>query len=176
MSDAVLVTVAKAVTSRIAAAVAEGEFGTAVFTPERTYADWDLELTNIDALDLRDSDKLHVDVVSHTTQQATQLSSRGTIQYTVPVDIAVRRKFGTDKTSDDTGRVAVEEIDKLMLLVQQLHVLFTAQRLVQDFEHAVWDNAAGGTNIVAAPVRQHLRELRQFTGIIRIFFRVDVKL
>lgn len=170
MSDAVVVAVAKAVTAQIAAATLSQKF-----TPERSYADWDFKLEAMDLLALQDADKLHVDVVGHTMQQASELATRGSLRYTVPIDIAVRRKFGQDKQNDDTGRIAIEEIDALMLLTQELFVMFTKVRLA-DFQYAIWDNDKGGTNIVVAPDVKHLRELRQFTAIIRIFFRADIPL
>lgn len=169
--DAVQVAVAKAVTAMIAA----NDFGVP-FTAERSYADWELKLDAMDLLELQqDIDKLRVDVVAHTTQQRTELTSRGIVKYIVPVDIAVRRKFGTDKQNDETGRIKIEEIDQLVKLVEDIHLLFTPQRLTE-FDYAVWDGEDGGTSIVVNPDQKLLREKRQFTGIVRIFFRADVKL
>lgn len=170
--DAVQVAVAKAVVARLAAAQLSQRF-----TVERSYADWDMKLEAMDLLVLRECDKLRVDAVAHTTQQAAKLSARGKIQYTVPIDIAIRRKFGADKQNEDTGRIEIEEIDGLVLLVQQIHLLFTKERLALDgFNFAVWDEEGGGTNIVVNPDQKHLREHRQFTGIVRVFFRADIAL
>ncbi len=174
MSDAVAVSVAKTVTGMIAAASSAGSLSQR-FTPERSYADWDLQLELMDLLVLTGCDKLYVDVVTHTVQQSAKLSSRGTIQYVVPIDIAVRRKFGADKQNDDSGRIAIEEIDGLVLLVQELHLMFTKQRLAET-NLAIWDAENGGTNILVNPDQKHLRENRQFTGLIRIFFRADAPL
>lgn len=171
MSDAVQVEVGKAVTAMLAAT----DFGLPV-TIERSYADWELKLEAMDLLELQqDIDKLRIDVVTHTTQQRTELTSRGVVKYIVPVDIAVRRKFGTDKQNDNTGRIKIEEIDALVKLVEDIHLLFTPRPLT-DFAYAVWDGESGGTNIVVNPDQKMLREKRQFTGIVRIFFRADVSL
>ena len=78
MPDAIAVEVAKAVTAQIAAATLSQKF-----TPERSYAEWDVEL--------KDEDRLHVDVVAVTTEQTADLSSQSTVKYLVPVDIGVRR-------------------------------------------------------------------------------------
>ena len=164
--------VAQAVVDKIQASALEHDF-----TPERSYADWELKLENMDLLDLRDIDKLHVDVVAHTTQQQQDVSARGMARFIQPVDIAVRRKFGQDKQKEDTGRIKIEEIDALVLLVQQLCLMFTQVLLdVTDYPGAVWDSENGGTSILYNPDQKTLREKRQFTGLIRIFFRVDAPL
>jgi hypothetical protein len=157
MSDAVAVEIAKAVTVQIAAATFSQ-----TFTPERSYAEWDVEL--------KDEDELHVDVVVVTTEQTADLSSQSTVKYLVPVDIGVRKKFGPDKQNDDTGRIQIESVDELVLLVQEIHELFTPQRLT-GFDPGVWQE----TKIVVSPATKHLREMRQFTGIVRVTFRVDRK-
>ena len=120
---------------------------------------------------LRDEDKLRVDVVGHMTEQTAELAARGgKVGLVNPVDIAVRKKFGPDKQCDDTGDVAIAAIDELILLVQQLYLMFMPIRLT-DFPHSVWDGENGGTKILVAPDRRHLRDLRQFTGLIRVYFK-----
>lgn len=155
MSDAVAVAVAKAVTSQIDAATLS-----LAFTPERSYADWELAL--------EDADELHVDVVVVTTELATELSSRGRMKYTVPIDIGVRKRFVTAQQDDDTGRVELAEVDALMLLVEEIHELFASVSLT-DYTEATWQE----TKTLVAPLNKHLRENRQFTGIVRVTFRVD---
>ena len=143
------------------------------YTLERSYADWDLELKDMDGFELSDDEKLRVDVVIHTTQQEAELATRGTVQFNVPLDVAIRRKFGRDKQDETTGRIAVEYIDQLMLFTQEMHLELTKLRMVSEEElRGIWQS----TTLLANPVRQHLRELRQFTSIIRILFRADVAL
>lgn len=155
-SDAVDVAVAKAVTAYLAAAELSQEF-----TPERSYADWHLEL--------KDSDTLHVDVVIVSTKIKTELAARSTkIVYRVPVDIAVRKRFGRDVEDEDTGRIPVEEVDALKLLVQEIHEALTQQRLA-DFPAGVWQN----TEIVVNPAHALLLKMRQFVGIVRVTFRAE---
>lgn len=156
MPDAVSVGVAKAVTAALAAATLSQEF-----TPERSYADWDLELS--------DSDCLHVDVATVINKQACFLLARGKKRFRIPVDIAVRKRFGTDKQDDDTGRVLVEQIDALCLLVEEIHSLFLKGDL-NGFDSAQWEQ----TEIIASPATPLLAKLRQFVGIVRVTFLVDV--
>ncbi len=72
MTEAVAVTVAKAVATQIEAARDANNLSK-VFTIERSYADWDKDLTGSDSLELPDESKLRVDVVSHTTLQTAEL-------------------------------------------------------------------------------------------------------
>jgi hypothetical protein len=132
--------------------------------PERSYADWDLAL--------EDADNLHVDVVAVTTEQKSELAVRGpSIQYIIPVDIAIRQRFGSDKQNPDTGRIEVASVDALCQLTEEIHELFMPNRLT-DFSDGVWQE----TKILACPVLKHLKELRQFTGIVRVSFAVVKKL
>lgn len=173
--QAVSVMVAEAVKERIIAgadSLTETEY-----TVRRSYLEWDLDLKGLEKSELSDGEMLTIDVVAHTTDQETELSSRDTNRFTVPIDIAVRRKFGENEKDKTTGRIKIKEIDRYVLLIQELHLMFTAKRLVQvDFPYSVWDGEKGGTRILANPDRDHLRELKQFTGIVRVFLRADVKL
>lgn len=149
MAEAIAVTVAKAVTDHLGRAT----FGQAV-TIERSYADWEL------ALD--EAATTRIDVVLVTTEQTTELTTRGGSQYLVPIDIAVRKRFEVDG-----DRIPNDQVDALMLLVQNVHDHFTPER-PNDFPIASWEE----TKILVAPLTKHLRELRQFTGIVRVTFRV----
>jgi len=160
MSDAISVGIAKAVTSLIDAATLSQDF-----TPERSYAEWELDLSKQakdSGWELSDADKLHVDVVAHTTQQDSELSGRGFLRYSVPVQIAIRKKFGQEAQDDDTGRIAIAKIDELIKLTEEIHVLLTEADL-DDQYNSKWNDAP---KIIAAPVKAHLRQISQFTGII----------
>lgn len=154
---AVAVNVGEAVLSELEAGLAEDAF-VRTFTPERSYADWSLELTD---------DDLHVDVVS-LTPTATELEDRGRLVYTVPVDIGVRKRFTASEQESDSGRLAVFEIDGLVELVEQLHERFTGERM-DDFDAAVWRE----TRIIANPSREMLMQHRQFVGIVRLTFEAE---
>lgn len=161
MPDAVAVSVAKAVEAHITAAVAADAFHQS-FTLERSYADWDLEL--------KEAEGLRVDVALVTTKHMAELAARGgKLAYTVPVDVAVRRRFGRDNQNDDTGRVLVSKVDELMLLVEQLHEQFTQQRLTDPLT-SVWKE---DPKILVAPSVKHLRDMKMFYGLVRLAFRTD---
>jgi hypothetical protein len=159
MPEAVAVSVAKSVTAFIAERAAEATYFCQTFQPERSYADWEMQL---------DDEDLHVDIALVTTEQKTDLGTRGSLVYDVPLDIAIRKHLGADKQNDDTGRIAVDQVDGLMLLVQELEELFTERRLTDPLA-TIWQS----TRILAAPIIKHLREMRQFTAIIRVDFRTD---
>lgn len=161
-AEAVEVSVAKAVISQLAAARLSQPID-----PVRSYADW---VQPLEVDDTQKEDQLYVDVVPVATAQEVESSSRNTVAYTVPIDIAVRRKFGPKWQDTETGRVAVREVDTLLYLVQEIHELFTLTRMT-DFEAGAWQE----TRRIVAPLKQHLRDLRQFTGIVRVTFRVDRK-
>jgi len=170
--QAVAVRVAEAVKARIEAGA--DSLTERDYTVRRSYLEYDLDLNGLESAALADSEKLLIDVVAHSTLQESELTARNVVKFIVPVDIAVRRKFGDADHDRSTGRIKVEEIDRYVLLVEELHLMLTSARLVAvDFPYAVWDNDKGGTRIVVNPDRDHLRELRQFTGIVRVFLRVD---
>ena len=137
------------------------------FTPVRSYADWVQPLEHDDTLKER---TLYVDVVPVATGLEIEAASQATLAYTCPIDIAVRYKFGQDTMNNDTGRIELAEIDKLMLLVQEIHEHFTLERM-QSFDAASWS----GTKRLVAPHKPHLREFRQFTGIVRVTFNAHQK-
>ncbi len=92
MADAVAVSVANAVVSYLEAAGT-----TTAIEPERSYADWELAL--------EDAETLHVDVAVVTSELKVDLIAQKMMRFTVPVDVAIRKRFGTDKQDDDTGRI-----------------------------------------------------------------------
>lgn len=151
MTDARLVAVAKEVEALIDAASFSSEFEL-----ERSYADWDLEL--------EEADCVRVDVVP-VGHESTELTSKRYLEYEIQIDVAIRKRFDvTDQT--DEGRIDVEEIDALVRLTEEMSEFFMADRFTN-----LTDTAWSSTDIKAAPVKQHLRAMRQFTGIVRLGFR-----
>ncbi len=155
MADAIAVSVANAVVSYLAAAGT-----TTSIDPERSYADWELAL--------EDAETLHVDVALVTSELGIGLSARGMERFVVPVDVAIRKRFGTDKQDDDTGRIDLANIDELMLLTQEVFEAFLPHRLTT-FTDAVWES----TKVLVAADRDMLRTARQFTSVIRVTFVVN---
>lgn len=151
MPDAVCVSVAEAVKDVIDAASLSQSF-----TPERNWADWEYALEELGTL--------RVDVCPVTTkQEVSPVNRSGTLGYTVPVDVGIRKKLTRDST---TGKIANADVDALMLLVQEIHALFTQQRL-SGYLAGIWKEEP---KILAAPIPKHLRDMTQFTAIIRLMF------
>ena len=147
MADAILVAAAKAVYD----AIDGHDFGIE-FDLERSYADWELE---------RDQEMpLRVDVVPFRHSKI-ELASRAGITYEVEVDIAVRMSFGQDSQGAG-GRIPNEEIDPLVKLVEDIHEFFVKEIVGSGDQPWI-------ASVIRAPfVPQHLRNLRQFTGLVRI--------
>jgi hypothetical protein len=160
MMASVLVTVAEAVKDELAL----GSFVRTI-APERSYADWDEELT--------DAGLLHVDVVPVRVAD-TQLAARGELQYSCEVDIGVRYRFSQEEREQYSGRVSVAEVDALVDLVEQFHEYFTdadnAGRRLSTYTAATWQ----ATDIRASYSRDMLRTLGQFTGVVRVTYEVCV--
>lgn len=161
MSDpqAILVQVADGMTAELAAAHDSGKFAGLVFTPERSYADWKDD-------ELEDLDCLHVDVVPVGHDSSDQ-EDRGAVGYVCTSDIGIRKKFGP-RSNAQSGRIRRTEIDRLVLLVEEIHEHFCMERL-PTFESAIWRE----TKIRTTFSRRHLRDMRMFLGVIRVSYDVS---
>jgi len=158
---AVAVEIAEALTAQLAAWSAADVFAQR-FTPVHSYADWEVPLDTADQS--LPENELYVDVVLDTLQQAVALVSHEKVRFDVPVLVAVRKHFGP-QAKDALGRVSVAEVNTVMLLVEQLHLQLTKQRL-PDYLAGIWRS----TTVPVAPHVGHLREAAQFTGIVRVTF------
>jgi len=121
------------------------------FTATRTYADWDEELTN---------SILRCDLVPVASMQ-TDLETRGSVSYLCSVDIGLRKKLD----AGSGGHVTAATVDDLVRLVEEVHEWTIGREL----DIATWDS----TVLVAAFVPEHLRQMNQFTGIVRITYSVS---
>ena len=147
------------VATGVTSALAGGAFSQ-TFTAERSYADWELPLDDAAA------DALRVDVVPVNNPE-TDLETRGQVNYKAAADIVVRKKLNIPEQDPSTGRIAIAQIDALVAFVLEIHQFFLAARLAS-YDSAVWDK----TEIRAAYIAKHLRQHRQFTGIVRVTFDV----
>ena len=107
------------------------------------------------AFELKDMTELHVTVVPHTVE-VTSLS-RSRQQYDVQVHVAVQKKFTEDSPA---------ELDPLMDLVEEVMDFFRLRKL--------GDTSATCVGVANAPVyaAEHMAELRQFTSLVTLTFRV----
>jgi len=164
----IIVQVAEGVRSAIQDGLDNDAFIVTGFVPERSYADWDIELEAVG--------ELHVDVVAVTGEIGSEFSTGESIAYTVPVDIGVRKRLESQDQEAHNDRVINEAVDELVELTEQIHEYFHPQERSGEepgrlpaYEEAVFTGAA----IRTVANRQHLHAFRQFTGIVRVTYRVD---
>lgn len=136
---------------------------------ERSYGLWDLDLQDGD-FEVSAHER-RIDIVAHRTEVESELSARPRLKFEVPIDIAIRQKLNQPEQDIATGKLNTEDIDALMGEVQRLQLLFIERddKRLPGFDGASWQSA----KVIAAP-HQHLRDLRQFTGIVRVIFRADL--
>jgi len=151
--SSVAVDIAKEVTSEL-----DGGTFTQTFTPERSYADWDEELSDLDTL--------HVDVVLGKVQP--ELIARGRLSLTATVFVVVRKRL----ERDSDGKIApdaADGADALVELVQEFLVFFTKKTLAGDAK-GIWL----GMDCRAVFLDKHMRKMGQFTSVITLKFSSDV--
>jgi len=157
-SQAVLVQVAQAVAAELNA-----HAFSLPFTAEAGY------LTD---MELQDSGVLHVDVVP--VNGPMELATEASVKYIPRVDIGIRERIGQQNPAvpgedlGDRGGIDQDRINRLMYLVQEIAEAFVPLELPA-VENCVWQS----TDIRAWYVPRHLREWHQFTGLIRLEFRVE---
>lgn len=117
------------------------------FTAERHYQP---------LFDLAEMKDLHVSVVPNGVTTATL--GRARAQFDCRIDVAVQKKL---KQADNA------EIDLLMLLVDEIAEYFRAKRL-EGLPEAAWVK----TENTALYAQEHLNEMRQFTSVVTLTFRV----
>lgn len=139
------------------------------YTVERSYGDWSYELEDLEGLQLQEEEKLRIDIVVQSSEVKVKRETRGMETYTVPVDVCVRKKFGD---SDKSGsRVKVESVDELVGLVYGIRREFRDCKLVNHGDAVLDETQQDGPIVILyCPVAEHLAEMRQFTGILRLFF------
>lgn len=113
-------------------------------------------------LPLEDADELHVDLVA--AGLGCTPDSRVSLRYEVAIDIAVRYRFGTSEQDTD-GSIAIDEIKPYVDLLEEIGELLADpdNRKLEDQTVATWI----GNEIRFPWVPEHLRQNRQYTGIIR---------
>lgn len=155
-NTAALVYVADLVT----AALNAHDFGEGVdFKADRNYADFDVPLEDLDEL------RLDVVPMNHVT---SELIARGAVGYDVNVNIALRKRFTPSETEPGNGRVDVAEVDRLVLLLEQIHEHLCGYQERELDDDVSWTD----TKITDSYVVEHLRVNRQYTGLILCTFHV----
>lgn len=106
--------------------------------------------------DLEDMQTLRVTIVPKSV--TTLPGSRNHNQYDYAIDVAVQKKLGSADNA---------EIDALLTLVDEIGDHFRFQRL-SSFPNAMWLK----TENQPVYAQEHLQELRQFTSVLTLTFRV----
>lgn len=106
--------------------------------------------------ELKEMKDLRVTVVPKATTVTTL--GRGVTQHDVEIDVAVQQKLAKE---DNT------EIDTLMGLVEEIGDFFRLRRLAA-FPGAIWTK----TQNVPIYAQEHLAEMRVFTSLLTLTFRV----
>lgn len=99
---------------------------------------------------------LHVTVVPR--ELTTQSAGRGPAQQDVSIDMAVQQR-----PADET----LASLDPLLALAEEIAEHFRARRL-DSFPAAIWVKTEHRT--IYAP--EHLEQMRQFTSVVTLTFRV----
>lgn len=159
---AVLITLADAIAAELNAATWEG----LTFEANRNYGDYDIELKELGVL--------RVDVVPAEYTDTDQ-DGRGSVGYGLAVDIAIRKRFDQSDL-EKCGKIVLAELDRLVLLVEELHEFFIAPsgattigRRLQNYTDASWRETAIRSNAS----RDHLRKMQMFLGVIRVTYDVS---
>lgn len=121
---------------------------------------------------LEDSDDLRIDV--QVSDCVTNVITRGSTKYLCQTDIAVRKHFVTAEEVAATGEIDTDELDRLIFLVLEIHDFFARDsddgsgRRLATYNEAAFYSAEFRPLYVPAHLRQH----RQFTGIVTVEYGV----
>jgi hypothetical protein len=133
------------------------------YVAQRTYPPKDLNLGELTGL------RVDVIPVAHAESKTIDRSRR--TQYLCEVDIGIRKKFRKEERDSTSGEIHLDEVDRLVEFVEQIHDFLTdpdgQRRLPGAQLDATWED----TKIRATYVQRHLREWQQFTGIVRVSYR-----
>lgn len=127
------------------------------FTPERNYQDQPLKETD---------STLHVDVVHAANEITITSETRGTIRYTVPINIGIRKRLEPKEQDSETGDLSRDDLDELTELTEQICEFFAPAKVLSN--NAV---SLGPATITTVAPENYLREHGQFLGIVRVTFQ-----
>lgn len=126
-------------------------------TAVRNYADWDDEPTD---------NTTHCDVVLVAPRVETEVADRGgSLDYTIRVHVAIRKKFPTSDRDASTRMLPNSVVDPFVELIDEVHAYFKVDRFA-DLPNVAWME----TRLVQAYSRRMLREISTFLGICELTF------
>ena len=115
-------------------------------------------------LELQGLKTLRVSVVPKGVTMAP--ADRSRVQYDVEVDIALQKKLAAPSTDEEAPMNDKTQLDALMSLVEEFSSFLKFKRL--ESVGAVWLKTANEP--IFAP--DHLEQLRQFTSVLTVTYRV----
>lgn len=128
------------------------------FIAEWSFGDFDVELEDLDAL--------RVDVIPAGFRDDTALEDRSSLAYYVQTDIGIRKRFSTEQV--DSGRIPRATIAPLAQLVEEI-AEYTMPAELSGYTSAQFESI----EILQPYIRAHLRQFRQFTGVVRVVHYVE---
>jgi hypothetical protein len=132
------------------------------FKATRGYADWDK--------DFEDLKNVSVDVVFVTRGWEIELDDRSTLSYSPEIDIAVRKRFGTNDRDAETGRLKAAKVDPLVDLLEDIFAYFSGQRNttpLQDEPTATWKESE-----IPSWINQGKLRRGSFEGVVRLTYEI----
>ena len=129
-----------------------------------------LSFASVDDEELTDADDeaVQVDVIVPEEFDDVTLDTKATVVRQATFDVVIRRKFRTQDNDAATGQVDLEQVKELIELGEQLILAATFARM-SGATNAAW--IAADHNPIYR--RDHLRQLRQFTGVVAITFEIE---
>ena len=115
-----------------------------------------------------DEEAIQIDVIVPEEFDDVSLDTRGTIKRVATFDIVIRRKFRQQDNDAASGAIDPDQIKELIELGEKLSKAATFARMT-DAADAAWTDSDHN------PIyrRDHLRQLRQFTGVVAITFEIE---
>lgn len=163
---------ADALTAVINTAEAASTFAPFEFTARRSYPDWDDDFKDLPT----HTGGVSVDVVFVSSGASggdmVELDSVASVDTDLGIDIAVRRRLDKAGDKEANGRLKNSAVDPLVNLVEQLHILFTEDRMT-----AIALQSGVDANWLDTSVRTYCdyKRLREgvFLGVVRVRFNVS---
>lgn len=132
---------------------------TETFRAERTYADLDHPLEDLDVL--------KVEVALPEAWESYELDNRNSDDVKLTLEIAIRKRFGLERQNQASGTILREEIDRLVNLTIEMARSFATD--APGSVQASWVS----TTLAQLYDRVTLREFHQFTSLIELEFDID---
>lgn len=116
-----------------------------------------------------DAGRIHVDVVMPEDYASYEQDTNESVAIRVPYAIVIRKKFGAVDQKPQDGMVDRDEMDAMVELVESLADSPAFETTQTNF--ASWVE----TQVDQLYRRDHLRQHRQFTGVVSVTFEIHAQ-